>query len=46
MGILVGDQALRGKGLAGEVLLATAEWLKIHRAIHTIVLGEIGRAHV
>ena len=39
MGILVGDQALRGKGLAGEVLLATAEWLKIHRAIHTIVLG-------
>ena len=39
MGILVGDQAFRGKGLAGEVLLATAGWLKIHRAIHTIVLG-------
>lgn len=39
MGILVGDEAFRGKGVAGEVLLATAEWLKTHRGIHTIVLG-------
>ncbi len=27
------------KGVAGEVLDATAAWLKAHRAIYTVVLG-------
>jgi RimJ/RimL family protein N-acetyltransferase len=39
MGILVGDPAFRGKGVAGEVLEATVAWLKARRGIHTIVLG-------
>ncbi len=39
MGILIGDPGYRGKGVASEVLDASAEWLKAHRAIKQIVLG-------
>lgn len=39
MGILIGDPAYRGRGVAREVLSATAEWLKRHRHIREIVLG-------
>lgn len=39
MGILVGDAAYRGKGVAREVLGAMGEWLKQHRGIGEIVLG-------
>lgn len=38
MGILVSTD-YRGKGIAGEVISASAAWLKTHRGIHTIVLG-------
>lgn len=39
MGILVGDPAYRGKGVAPEVLKASAQWLKAQRGITQIVLG-------
>lgn len=39
MGILIGEQEWRGKGVAGEVLRPTARWLRDHCGIHEIVLG-------
>lgn len=39
MGMLIGDPAYRGKGVATEVLNASARWLKVHRNIRQILLG-------
>ena len=39
LGIFIGDRASRGKGVAAEVIQATAQWLKQHRGIGQIVLG-------
>jgi ribosomal-protein-alanine N-acetyltransferase len=39
MGILIGDPAFRGKGVAQEVLRASGAWLREHRGIRTISLG-------
>ena len=39
MGILIGDPDYRGKGVAAEVLGASALWLKHHRAVRQILLG-------
>ncbi len=39
MGILIGEVAWRGKGVAGEVIHASAMWLHEHRSIAQIVLG-------
>lgn len=39
MGILIGDPAYRGKGVAAEVLVASARWLKENRNIKRILLG-------
>lgn len=39
MGILVGEVAWRGKGVAGEVIHASAIWLRDNRNVHTVVLG-------
>ncbi len=39
MGLLVGEPDWRGKGVAAEVLAATAQWLLQHRNIRQIVLG-------
>ena len=39
MGILKGDPAYRGVGVASEVIRESAIWLKRHRNINQIVLG-------
>lgn len=39
MGILIGDPAYRGKGVAAEALLASAKWLGLYRQISQILLG-------
>jgi RimJ/RimL family protein N-acetyltransferase len=39
MGILIGEQDYRGKGVAAEVLAATTGWLRDNRGIHQIALG-------
>lgn len=39
MGILIGDPDWRGRGIAQEVLRATAAWLAEHRGIRQILLG-------
>ena len=39
MGILIGDPGYRGRGVAAEVLQASARWLHQHRGISQIVLG-------
>lgn len=39
MGILIGEIAWRGKSVAGEVIHASAMWLREHRGIAQIVLG-------
>jgi len=39
MGILIGDTAYHGRGVAGEVLAASARWLQANRGINEIVLG-------
>jgi len=39
MGILIGERDYRGKGVAGEVLTASAAWLKSYRSINQILLG-------
>jgi ribosomal-protein-alanine N-acetyltransferase len=39
MGMLIGDSAYRGKGVAAEILSASAQWLKEHRNIKQILLG-------
>lgn len=38
MGMLIGESAYRGKGVAAEVLAAIGEWLKRYRGINEIVL--------
>lgn len=42
MGILIGEPAYRGRGVAAEVLGASGRWLKEQRDIREIVLG-VGR---
>jgi len=44
MGILIGEPAWRGKGVAAEALCASAQWLRQHRNIKQIVLG-VSRAN-
>ena len=39
MGILIGDPEYRGRGVTGEVLDASAQWLKKNRNIQQILLG-------
>lgn len=39
MGILIGDRAWRGKGVAEEVILASASFLRVRHGIATIYLG-------
>ena len=39
MGILIGDPEWRGRGVATEVLIASARWLRSERAIREVVLG-------
>jgi len=39
MGILIGDPAYRGLGVASEAIKESAIWLKNHRNINQIVLG-------
>lgn len=39
MGILVGEEDWRGKGVAVEAISASVEWLRIHRNIREIILG-------
>ena len=39
MGILIGEPSWRGKGVAAEVLLASAQWLSQYRNIKQVVLG-------
>lgn len=39
MGILVGEVSWRGKGVAGEVIHASAHWLNRHHGIRSIALG-------
>lgn len=39
MGILIGEPAWRGRGVAQEVLRASAAWLSAHRGIREILLG-------
>jgi ribosomal-protein-alanine N-acetyltransferase len=38
-GILIGEKVWRGKGVAGEVITASAYWLQQYRGIRVIVLG-------
>ncbi|MES2413933.1 MAG: GNAT family protein [Pseudomonadota bacterium] len=46
MGVLIGDPAYRGKGVAAEVLRASAGWLKDHRNTRQILLGVSKENHV
>jgi RimJ/RimL family protein N-acetyltransferase len=39
MGILIGNEGYRGKGVASEILQSTARWLKQHHEIREILLG-------
>lgn len=39
MGILIGDRAYRGRGVAGEVIAASGRWLQANRGIREILLG-------
>ena len=39
MGILIGDEEWRGKGVGPEVIQASAKWLQQERGIKQIVLG-------
>lgn len=39
MGILIGNKSWRGRGVAVEVLIATAKWLKENVGIKEILLG-------
>jgi RimJ/RimL family protein N-acetyltransferase len=39
MGLLIGETAWRGKGVAAEVITASAQWLRDHHGISRIVLG-------
>ncbi|NHQ59243.1 GNAT family N-acetyltransferase [Chlorobium sp. BLA1] len=44
MGILIGECDWRGKGVAAEVLNATADWLQKYHNIKQIILG-VSRSH-
>jgi RimJ/RimL family protein N-acetyltransferase len=44
MGILIGDPSYRGRGVAAEVLNASARWLQRHRHIECIALA-VSRDH-
>ena len=44
MGILIGDSMWRGRGVAEEVIVASARWLQAHRGIQRILLG-VDRHH-
>ncbi len=44
MGIMVGQTEWRGKGVAAEVIEASARWLQSSRGIEEIVLG-VARSH-
>ncbi len=44
MGILIGEVAWRGRGVAEEVIRASARWLKENRGINDILLG-VARDH-
>jgi ribosomal-protein-alanine N-acetyltransferase len=39
MGVLIGEPEYRGKGVATEVLITSARWLKKHFEIKEIILG-------
>lgn len=39
LGILIGEPAWRGRGVAPEVIRATARWLNDHRGITKVLLG-------
>lgn len=39
MGLFIGETDWRGRGVATEVILASAEWLRLHRNIKQILLG-------
>ncbi len=39
MGILIGESAWRGQGVAEEVIVASARWLQTRRGIRNILLG-------
>jgi ribosomal-protein-alanine N-acetyltransferase len=39
MGILIGDAAYRGQGVAGEVIVASSRWLQANGGIREILLG-------
>lgn len=39
VGIMIGEAAWRGHGVAGEVMSSSAYWLRDKFGIHTIVLG-------
>lgn len=39
MGILIGEPAYRGQGVAGEVIAASGRWLQANRGIREILLG-------
>jgi [ribosomal protein S5]-alanine N-acetyltransferase len=38
LGILIGDQAYQGKGVAAEVIVASSKWLKLNLNVSIIVL--------
>lgn len=39
MGILIGEPNWRGRGVAREIIVASADWLRKHRGISRILLG-------
>ena len=39
MGIMIGEPAFRGQGLAQEAIIASSRWLQTHRGIAQVVLG-------
>jgi RimJ/RimL family protein N-acetyltransferase len=39
MGILIGDPSWRGRGVATEIIMASANWLFHNRNIKEIILG-------
>jgi RimJ/RimL family protein N-acetyltransferase len=39
MGVLIGDASYRGKGVVAEVLIVSANWLRLNRQIREIWLG-------
>lgn len=45
MGILIGELQWRGKGVASEVITASANYLKNNHSIQTIILGVDSRNH-